>query len=64
MTDITGRDDFVIAKALYLAVNYIGRLPPVERPLSDQADMQRIPNEKYSGYEALFIATDIRRSAG
>ncbi len=64
MTDITGRDDFVIAKALYLAVNYIDKLPPVERPLSDQADMQRIMNEKYPGYEAVFIAIDIRRSAG
>ncbi len=63
MTDITGRDDFVIAKALYFAVNYIDRLQSVKRPLSDQADMQRILNEKYSGYEALFIATDMRRSA-
>ena len=63
MTDITGRDDFVIAKALYLAVNHIDSLPPEEQPLSDQEDMQRILNEKYPKYEALFLGIDIRRSA-
>ena len=61
MAGITGRDDFVIAKALYLAIHHIDKLPLEKRPLSDQDDMQRILTEKYSGYEDVFIATDMGR---
>jgi hypothetical protein len=61
MADITGRDDLVIAKALYLAIHYIDKLPVEKQPLSDQDDMQRILTERYSGYEDMFIATDMGR---
>ena len=61
MTDIAGRDDFVIAKALYFAIHYIDKLPQEKRPLSDQDDMQRILTERYSGYEETFIAIDMGR---
>ncbi len=61
MADITGRDDFIIAKALYFAIHYIDKLPPEIRPLSDQVDMQNILNERYSGYEDTFITTDMGR---
>ena len=45
--EITGRDDFIIAKALYYAIKYIDSLPPPERELSDQNDMQMILNERF-----------------
>ncbi len=61
MPDITGRDDFIIAKALYLAIHYIDKLPLEKRPLSDQDNMQQILTERYSGYEDMFIATDMGR---
>lgn len=61
VADITGRDDFIIAKALYFAIHYIDRLPLEKRPPSDQDDTQHILTERYSGYEDTFIATDMGR---
>jgi hypothetical protein len=39
---VTGRDDFIIAKALFYAVKYIDALPEWLQETSDQNDMARI----------------------
>ena len=59
--EITGRDDYIIAKALYLAVKYIDSLPSIERELSDQDDMQMILNERFPGLEATFTGIDMNK---
>ena len=59
--EITGRDDFIIAKARYYAMKYIDSLPPPERELSDQNDMQMILNERFPGLEATFTGIDMNR---
>jgi hypothetical protein len=42
MTDITGRDDYVIVKALELAIEAIDELPEHQRSLNDRSDMVRL----------------------
>lgn len=49
-SNVTGRDGFLIAEALYLAIEYIDQLPKGRQPLSDQADMMRLLDEMYPGW--------------
>ena len=57
----TGRDDYIIARALYLAIKYIDSLPLEEREVSDQADMRQILNKRFTKLEADWIAVDMNR---
>ena len=61
MDGITGRDGYIIATALYMAIKYIDSLPPEERAFSDQADMQKILNERFPEAEARLTAQDMNR---
>ncbi len=62
MTDeITGRDDYIIARALYLAIKQINSLPLEEREVSDQADMQEILSTRFPQLEADWVAVDMNR---
>jgi hypothetical protein len=42
MTDVTGRDRLIIAKALAYAIQAIEALPESRRENSDQVDMKRM----------------------
>ncbi|MDP6775104.1 MAG: hypothetical protein QGI63_12645 [Rhodospirillales bacterium] len=59
--NVTGRDGFLIAEALYLAIEYIDQLPRERRPLTDQADMMRLLTEMYPGWFEVVEAAKRRR---
>jgi hypothetical protein len=59
MTGITGRDDYIVAKALYLAIKFIDTLPPEKRARSDQSDMQKILDARYAQHEAMLTGMDM-----
>jgi hypothetical protein len=44
MTEITGRDGYIIAKALAYAIEAIGRLPEEAQEASDREDMIALLN--------------------
>ena len=46
-TGITGRDNYIIAKALHLAIKWIDAMPKEYKALSDQEDMRLILNQGY-----------------
>lgn len=49
-TDITGRDDLIIAQALWLGIKAIDSLPPERRQVSNRDDMKRILEVRYPGH--------------
>lgn len=51
--NITGRDDYIIAKALYLAAKWMHQQPIEEQSLSDADDMLPILEHRYPSYEGL-----------
>ena len=51
---ITGRDGYIIAEALYLAVKWIDHLPKELRSESDKHDMLRILNDAFPDWEDTF----------
>lgn len=58
---ITGRDGYIVAKALYQAIKYQQGLKEAGNPLyewSDQQDMKAILAEAYPGLAEVFIASD------
>ena len=60
-SNVTGRDGFLIAEALYLAIEYIDQLPRERRAVSDQADMMRLLTEMYPGwFEVVDAAKAVR----
>lgn len=42
MENVTGRDGYIMRKALAIAIEAISRAEPSRRPYSDQADMARL----------------------
>lgn len=44
-----GRENVIIAQALFEAVRYLDRLPENRRPVSDIKDMLEILNSRYPG---------------
>ncbi len=48
MTDITGRDGYIVAKALAYAIEAIDQLPEERREEGDQADMKRLLDQMVS----------------
>jgi len=44
-SSVTGRDDYVIAKALVYAIAFIESLPEQQRELSDRDDMVALLND-------------------
>ncbi len=51
---ITGRDDYIIAEALYLAAKSIDQMPKELRRESDKHDMVRILNTAFPDWEKAF----------
>jgi hypothetical protein len=47
LTNITGRDGFIIARALAYAIEAIDRLPQERRAMSDRDDMEQILSSMY-----------------
>ena len=57
-TEGMGRDDFIIAKALWEASKVLALRPDVERPDSDIEDMRAILETRYPGWAGQFAYID------
>src|SRR5687767_2900640 len=56
--ELTGRDHFVIAKALHVASQHLASLPPDEQPFSDMQDMRRLLAARYPELAEMFAMQD------
>jgi hypothetical protein len=56
-TDITGRDSYIMAEALYLAIKWINAQPKEYRSLSNQEDMQAILDARWPSFKEIFAQT-------
>ena len=57
-TNITGRDGYIMAEALYLAIKWIDAQPEERRSLSNQADMQAILDARWPRTKRIFTFQD------
>lgn len=62
-TDITGRDGYIIAEALHLAIKWIDAQPERRRSLSNQEDMQAILDAMWPELKEAFAFEDDLRLA-
>ena len=62
-TDVTGRDDFIIAQALWEASKVLDLLPDIERPDSNIQDMRAILETRYPDFWGQFAFQDDLRRA-
>ena len=51
---VTGRDGYIIAEALVLAMKSIEEMPDKVRPMADQRDILRILNTLFPTWEDVF----------
>lgn len=61
MTSITGRDSYILAKALYQAIKYQDQLKKNKSTFyewSDQQDMKAILAKMFPGMAEVLVATD------
>ena len=56
-TDITGRDSYIMAEALYLATKWIDAQPKEYRSLSNQEDMRAILDARWPSFKEIFAQT-------
>ena len=64
MKDITGRDDYVIAKALTYAIAFIGSLPPKNQEQSDRDDMVTLLRARTSDDIRTILADTVHSKTG
>lgn len=57
-TSVTGRDGFIMAKALYWALKFSQRQPESIREFSDESDMKAILNKRFALFAAGLKMTD------
>ena len=57
-TDVTGRDDYIIAQALWEASKVLDSLPDKERPDSNIQDMRAILETRYPDLREKFAFQD------
>ena len=62
-TEITGRDDYIIAQALWEASKLLDSLPDKERPESNIKDMREILETRYPALSGGFAFQDDLRRA-
>lgn len=55
--DVTRRDAYIIGRALTCAIFFIDRLPPEQRPLSDQKDMKALLDDMMEHDDDLALLT-------
>ena len=55
---ITGRDGYIMAHALHLAIKWIDAMPEEHRALSDQQDMRAILKARFPNQAELFVFQD------
>jgi hypothetical protein len=60
LPSITGRDDYILAKALIIAISHIQRLPPKKQAWSDMVDMCRIAHTFDPGSMGAYTADAYR----
>ena len=55
---VTGRDDYIMAKALYYAIKYLETLPELLQEWSDKQDMVAILHAQFPAITANFVELD------
>ncbi len=63
-SDITGRDDFIVAQALWVSLQYLETLPEHEQPGSNMDDMRKLLETRYKRWENTLVAIDYRKLLG
>jgi hypothetical protein len=61
--EVTGRDGYLIAQALHVAIRHLEALPEIERPTSNIEDMRAILLTNFGGFVQLFVMEDDAKSA-
>ena len=56
--NITGRDDYIVARALYLAIKWIDAMPVEHKSPSDQTDMRAILDARWPELKETFAFQD------
>lgn len=62
--NITGRDDYIVAQALWVSLQYLETLPEHEQPSSNMDDMRTLLETRYRRFENTFVAIDFRKLLG
>ncbi len=57
-SDITGRDDFIVAQALWVSLQYLETLPEHEQPGSNMDDMRKLLETRYKRWENTLVGID------
>ncbi len=57
-TNITGRDGYIMAEALHLAIKWIDAQPKEYRSLSNQEDMRAILDARWPSFKEIFAQTE------
>ncbi len=60
-SDITGRDDFIVAQALWVSLQYLETLPEHEQPGSNMDDMRKLLETRYKRWENTLVGIDYRK---
>jgi hypothetical protein len=60
LPSITGRDDYILARALIIAISYIQRLPPKKQARGDMVDMCMIAHTFDPGSMGAYVADAYR----
>ncbi len=63
-SDITGRDDYIVAQALWVALRYLETLPEHEQPESNMDDMREILETRFQNFENLFVGLEYLKRLG
>ncbi len=62
--DITGRDDYIVAQALWVALLYLETLPEHEQPGSNMDDMREILETRFQNFENMFVGLEYLNRLG
>ncbi len=63
-SDITGRDDFIVAQALWVSLQYLETLPEHEQPGSNMDDMRKLLETRYKRWENTLVGIDYQKLLG
>ena len=63
-SDITGRDNYIVAQALWVALRYLETLPEHEQPGSNMDDMREILETRFQNFEKMFVGLEYLKRLG
>ncbi len=63
-SDITGRDDYIVAQALWVSLQYLETLPAHEQPGSNMDDMRTLLETRYRRWENTLVGLEYLKRLG